>query len=516
MGFNFVSCDSDRAFALPQDVREWLPPGHLCWRVLDVVGQLDLSGFLAGYRADGQGRAAYPPALMVALLFYCYHKGIRSSRAIEAACLDDVGCRVITANHQIDHATIARFVQRHRPVLKELFIQVLALCGRRGLVDPAAVAVDGSPMSANAARSSNQSLERLEAIIAQSEAEADELMWEALAQARAAEAEPGEDHQAHGLPRADTSPARLSRLTDRLARARSARDKIFQRALPSAGEAKIKLDAAHGRPGRAASGRGDRLPAGTLGRACPTDPRGPGGGATGRERAAPVALEVKAVVVRQRARLATAQQHLQRARHPRPTPSSAARASLTDPDSRLMLDKRGGYLQGYNLQIACARGQLLLAIELQDNPADMTALAPMVQRSQRNRAAAGLTDEVQAWLADSGYASAANFEALAGLPLLVSVTNERQHIGDSPPEENNIPVGQREMAARLATPAGQALYRRRGALVEPGFAQLFQRFGRHLNYRTTPAVDTEVKLLGTVHNLAKLLRHGTPNGRLTP
>jgi hypothetical protein len=181
-----------------------------------------------------------------------------------------------------------------------------------------------------------------------------------------------------------------------------------------------------------------------------------------------------------------------------------------------MLDKRGGYLQGYNLQIACAQGQLLLAIELQDNPADMTALAPMVQRSQHNRAAAGLTDEVQAWLADSGYASAANFEALAGLPLLVSVTNEGQHIGDSPPEENNIPVGQREMAARLATPAGQALYRRRGALMEPGFAQLFQRFGRHLNYRATPAVDTEVKLLGTVHNLAKLLRHGTPNGRLTP
>ncbi len=46
--------------------------------------------------------------------------------------------------------------------------------------------------------------------------------------------------------------------------------------------------------------------------------------------------------------------------------------------------------------------------------------------------------------------------------------------------------------------------------MEPGFAQLFQRFGRHLNYRATPAVDTKVKLLGTVHNLAKLLRHGTP------
>jgi len=82
----------------------------------------------------------------------------------------------------------------------------------------------------------------------------------------------------------------------------------------------------------------------------------------------PVPLEAKTVIVQQRARLARARAHLERARHPRPTPSSTARASLTDPDSRLMLDKHGGYLQGYNLQIACARSQLLLAIELQDNP----------------------------------------------------------------------------------------------------------------------------------------------------
>ena len=130
MGFNFVSCDSDHAFAVPEDILEWLPSGHLCWKVLDVVGQLELSRFVTGYRADGQGRAAYPPVVMVALLFYCYHKGIRSSRAIEAACLDDVGCRIITANHQLDHATIARFVQRYRPALKGLFVQVLALCGQ--------------------------------------------------------------------------------------------------------------------------------------------------------------------------------------------------------------------------------------------------------------------------------------------------------------------------------------------------------------------------------------------------
>jgi hypothetical protein len=68
------------------------------------------------------------------------------------------------------------------------------------------------------------------------------------------------------------------------------------------------------------------------------------------------------------------------------------------------------------------------------------------------------------------------------------------------------------MAARLATPAGQNLYKRRAAQVEPAFAQLFARFGRYLNYRGRDAADAEIKLLGAVHNIAKLpdFRHRHP------
>src|SRR5207244_1818095 len=77
------------------DIRSWLPPDHLSWQVIAVTGQLDLSRFAAAYRADGQGQAPYDPAMMLALLFYCYFKGIRSSRKIRDACVDDLGCRVI-------------------------------------------------------------------------------------------------------------------------------------------------------------------------------------------------------------------------------------------------------------------------------------------------------------------------------------------------------------------------------------------------------------------------------------
>ncbi|WP_405886279.1 transposase (plasmid) [Streptomyces sp. NBC_01136] len=506
MGRNFLLCDRERDLEMPRDVREWLPPEHLCWKVLDVVGELDLSAFESGYRTDGQGGAAYPPANLVALILYCYSKGVRSTRRIEQSCWDDVGCRIITANRRVDHSTIARFVGRHRAALKSMFVQVLALCDRHGLVDLSAVAVDGSPMDANASRDSNRRLHRLEAIISQCEGEIDALLEDALEHARTVEADDFEGTESgtgsDGWPR-------LSRLCDRLTRARSARDKVYDRALPSPGEIRIKVEAAERMVARAK----ERLAAETAAHQeklrkyearAAADLTAGRRGANGRP---PVSMEHKTALVRQRARLVKARAWLERARNPRPVPSPESRACLSDPDSRLMLSKRGGYLQGYNLQLACARNQLLLAIEIQDSPSDMTALVPMVTQIQRNCIAAGIVNEVQAWLADCGYASAANFEALAGLPLLVAVAREGSDSGPVPQDKSTIPAGQREMADRLDTPAGRTLYKRRGALVEPGFAQLFQRFGRHLNYRSTDRVDTEIKLLGTVHNLNELLNH---------
>ena len=71
--------------------------------------------------------------MMLALLLYCWSRGMRSSRAIERACVEDVACRVIAAHQQPDHATIARFVVRHERALAELFGEVLELCADAGL-----------------------------------------------------------------------------------------------------------------------------------------------------------------------------------------------------------------------------------------------------------------------------------------------------------------------------------------------------------------------------------------------
>src|SRR3954469_14007481 len=122
---------------------------------------MDLDAFYAVYRADGRSRPAFDPAMMVPLILYAYARGIRSSRVIERACIEDNAFRVIAAQRKPDHATIARFVERHQDALAGVFGEVLGLCARAGLVGLNIVAIDGSKIAANASREANRDYERL-------------------------------------------------------------------------------------------------------------------------------------------------------------------------------------------------------------------------------------------------------------------------------------------------------------------------------------------------------------------
>src|SRR5918994_1214539 len=161
MAQNFVACDRDQELLLPPSLRDWLPEGHLAWFVIDAVAQLDLSAFYVVYRADGHGRPAHDPAMMVALLLYGYAVGERSLRRLERRCVEDVATRVICANQTPDHTTIARFRQRHETALAELFGDVLALCAEAGLVRVGVIAVDGTKVAANAAPQATRDYEQI-------------------------------------------------------------------------------------------------------------------------------------------------------------------------------------------------------------------------------------------------------------------------------------------------------------------------------------------------------------------
>jgi transposase len=156
MAYNFVAGDREQLLLMPPSLAEWLPADHLAWFVLDVVGEVDLGAFMAAYRADGRGGAAYDPSMMVALLVYAYCVGERSSRVIERRCSEDVAFRVIAANRVPDHATVARFRATHEDALADLFGQVLRLCARAGLIRAGLVAIDGTRMEANASREANR------------------------------------------------------------------------------------------------------------------------------------------------------------------------------------------------------------------------------------------------------------------------------------------------------------------------------------------------------------------------
>jgi transposase len=154
VAYNFLAGEQEQLhLLLPPSLTEWLPEDHLAFFVQDAVGEIDLSAFYAGYRADGWGGAAHDPQMMVALLLYSYCVGVRSSCQIERACQVDVAFGVLAANQIPDHTTIARFRQRHEQTFQDAVQCVVAVvragrdghggAGRAGRDEDRRVGVDG-------------------------------------------------------------------------------------------------------------------------------------------------------------------------------------------------------------------------------------------------------------------------------------------------------------------------------------------------------------------------------------
>lgn len=170
---------------------------------------MDLAAFYAAYRADGWGRPAHDPAMMVALVLYAYARGDRSSRVIERRCVEDVAYRVIAANQAPDHSTIARFIERHERPLGGLFGQVLGLCRRAGLVRAGVLALDSTKIAADASGQANMSFEQI----------AREIIAEGIATDRA-------EDELYGEARGDELPPELADPKTRRARLRAAKAEL--------------------------------------------------------------------------------------------------------------------------------------------------------------------------------------------------------------------------------------------------------------------------------------------------
>ena len=517
MGYNFVGgVDGDQGFLMPPDPREWLPPRHLAWAMRDAARELDIAPFLPAYRADGQGRPPYHPLMMAALVMYCYAKGVRSSRAVEMATFDDVGARVICGGLHPDHSTVAGFVRRHEQAVRGLLVQSLVACAKEGLVRVDVVAGDGTKVKANASMAANMTAEQLGLGIAELEKllEAEVAAW--LDEARAADtaddaffggdgasppagpaAGPGRKRTAQVLARRTAAAAQL-KAEEQARRDRAEAERADKLAKLAAEKERLQARAAE------EQARAGARVAGWERRAAEKAAAGSRKRPDGRRPVAPE--QHRDVRAAEDAAQRAARKLAEAAAAPVPEPERPAKVNATDPSSRVMPAKHGGFGQLFNAQALACPGQICLAITRHDSPVDVQALHPLLALGAANLEAAKIAQKILKALFDAGYASDANFTAPSPAGLLVAVTREARQAGRSASgREPAAKQSWQDMAARLDTPEGKALYKQRKAIIEPLFAQLFARFGRTLNYRGHMA-ETELRLWAAVHNTLKAIR----------
>ena len=513
MAKGYRPVDRDQPFLLPPDMREWLPAGHPVWLVIEAVRVLDTSVFHARRKTGGAGAAGYDPDMLVTLLVWAYANGITSSRRIERLCGQDVAFRVICAGQVPDHVTVARFRQQFAQTAAVLFGQVLVLCARLGMGRVGTVAVDGTKVAASASKDANRTEEGLRKLAA------------GLA-ARHAQTDAEED-AVFGAGRGDEDPGDPSTRRERVAAALASVE--AERVAREAAEreaAEQNLGAA--RAGRPRDGRppaGAEVEAARIGveremaaararvgdwaRRAATD-----GSKTGRR---PVPAQRSARVRKAAARLEGAlarQAERQAAGAGEPAPVR----NLTDPHSRLMPVRGGGFIQGYNAQNAVSDDGLVIATRLTDDPTDTRWYEPMTSDAAAAAAAIAAAGgpgdgEIGLVLADAGYLSGHNLTC-AGPDRLIATGKRRdlekrarEATGGADRAEPGGAIA--AMAARLAAPEGIAAYRQRGRIAETPHARIKHnmRF-RQLSVRGIRRASGEWTFACAVHNLMLAITSG--------
>ena len=157
MSARFVNLDRQTPMLLPCDLRDWVPAEHIVHFILDAVEELPLSHFHVNHQ--GTGSEPYPPAMMLALLIYCYATGRFGSRTIEAATYSDVAVRYLCANTHPDHDSICAF--------RAAFVSVLQLAHQLRLTQVGTGSVDGTKIQAHASKHAAVSYERAQQAQAQ-------------------------------------------------------------------------------------------------------------------------------------------------------------------------------------------------------------------------------------------------------------------------------------------------------------------------------------------------------------
>jgi transposase len=445
MGRTFKTVDYDTALDLTVRLGDCLPPEHLARFVVDSVALLDLSALYARYGA--RGGEPYAPEVLLGLLLYGYATGVFSSRKIERATYEAVPFRYIAGNRHPDHDTLATFRRTFLPELKGLFVQVLLLAQEAGVLTLGTISLDGTKIHADASKSKAVSYKRLLEIEAQLRAEVEELF--ALAERL------DERERPDGLVVRDE----IARREDRLARLAQAKAVIEARARERDAQERAAYEEKLAQRAEKERARGRR----------------PGG--------RPLAP-------------------------PAPGPRAGDQYNFTDPDARIMKNPTDqGFEQDYNAQIAVDQQSLLIVgAALSNHPNDTHEAEPTLATIPP---ALGTPD---AAAMDTGYWSPATLDACVrrGIEPYIATGRDPHHpswrerfapLPPPPPEDASAQI---QMAYKLKTALGKAIYGARKYTVEPVLGIIAEVLGfRQFSLRGHAAAAGEWCLVCLAFNLKR-------------
>ncbi len=547
---------------------DWVPEGHAVRVVIGTVESVvtpDLAARLVPPAPKGSaaGPARYDPVMLLTVWMYAYLRGVLSTRAVEDRCRYDATFRVACGRLVPDHTTLSRFrkyLLAQDGLAEELFYRVLRVCACAGLGRLTVVAGDGVKIAANAPKEASRT-----------EAGLRKLAGQVMAGARKAAAD--EDADKGVLPGtdlllgADTAPgpdprSRAGRVLaclhelegEREAADAAAREqgKAYLQALAAgtaAGRgrppAAVALAAAQLRLEEAVAAEeavlADWQARRAAGQRVTRPPAAPGAGKKARKaRARLEALQAEAAA---EAEAAAAAGQGEQAGDGKARP----RRNVTDPDSRLLPVRGGGFTQGYNCQDAAADDRLMLGgYACQDTGDAQQAhrLAAVAEKGAAVVAAghaghaadpgrlaechgrlctlpeqgqhtpdhdiaachAAMTSGIGVLVADAGYHSQANLEAPGPNRLFADAKTRdlaRREPAEGPPPDGATAA--EANAHRLATPEGRAAYKRRAPDVEGLHASLKDNGGlRRFSLRGLHNATSEFLFAGLAHNLRLL------------
>ena len=446
MARKFRTADYEKTLDLQITLRDVLPLDHLARFIVDVVAQLDLRSIYQKY--SDQGAPPYAPEMMLGLLFYGYASGVFSSRKIERATHEVIPFRFIAGDMHPDHDTIATFRKQFLAELKELFVQILLIAQEMGHLQLGNVSLDGSKIHADASKSKAVSYQRLLAIEAYLQAEVEELF--ALAEA----ADGGQ------LPEEMNISDEIERRQQQLARLAAAKKVLKARAQARYEAEKAEYEAKMQTRAEKTTQTGKKPPG------KPPPP-------------------------------------------PTPGPGDKDQYNFTDPESRIMKNaNNNGFDQHYNTQVVVDHdSRLVVGNWLCNHTNDKQAALPTIDTVPPE------VGQPKKANLDTGYFSANNIAGLEarGIDPYIATGRSPHHQGwrafflDNPDPLPDAASVKEQMAYKLRTEIGKALYRLRKSTVEPVIGIIKEVLGfRQFSLRGLFAAGGEWTLVCLAYNLKRL------------